>query len=79
MRSTPLLQSHTPWTAMQEVAALILAYALLMDYRIDAAKVGEVGVLRISFLNTIYEVEGLWRFLEVSADLLYLPSGPGFK
>jgi hypothetical protein len=70
MRSTPLLQSHTPLTAMQEIAALILAYAVLVDYRIEAAKVGEVGVLRISFLKTLYEVQGLWRFLEVSADLL---------
>lgn len=70
MRSTPLLQSHTPLTAMQEIAALILAYAVLVDYRIEAAKVGEVGVLRISFLKTLHEVQGLWRFLEVSSDLL---------
>ena len=30
-RSTPYLQSHTPLTAMQEIAALILAYAVLVD------------------------------------------------
>lgn len=70
MRSTPYLQSHTPLTAMQEIAALILAYAVLVDYRITAAKVGEVGVLRISFLKTLHVVQGLWQFLEVSADLL---------
>ena len=70
MRSTPCLQSHTPLTAMQEIAALILAYAVLVDYRIEAAKVGEVGVLRISFLKTFAVVQGLWQFLEVSADLL---------
>jgi hypothetical protein len=70
MRSTPYLQSHTPLTAMQEIAALILAYAVLVDYRIEAAKVGEVGVLRISFLKTFELVQGLWQFLEVSADLL---------
>ena len=70
MRSTPCLQSHTPLTAMQEVAALILAYAVLVDYRIEAAAVGEVGVLRISFLKTLQMVQGLWQFLEVSADLL---------
>ena len=29
MRSTPCLQSHTPLTAMQEIAALILAYAVV--------------------------------------------------
>lgn len=70
MRSTPLLQSHTDLTAMQEVAALILAYAVLVDYRIEAAAQGEVGVLRISFLKTMQIVQGLWRFLEVSMDLM---------
>ncbi len=70
MRSTPYLQSHTPLTAMQEIAALIMAYAVLVDYRITAAKVGEVGVLRISFLKTFELVQGLWQFLEISADLL---------
>jgi hypothetical protein len=70
MRSTPYLQSHTPLTAMQEIAALIIAYAVLVDYRITAAKVGEVGVLRISFLKTFELIQGLWQFLEVSADLL---------
>jgi hypothetical protein len=70
MRSTRCLQSHTPLTALQEIAALILAYAVLVDYRIEAAAVGEVGVLRISFLKTLQVVQGLWQFLEVSADLL---------
>jgi len=70
MRSTPYLQSHTPLTAIQEIAALILAYAVLVDYRVEAASVGEVGVLRISFMKTLQVVQGLWQFLEVSADLL---------
>jgi hypothetical protein len=69
-RSTPCLQSHTPVTAMQEIAALILAYAVLVDYRVKAASVGEVAVLRISFMKTLQVVQGLWKFLEVSADLL---------
>jgi hypothetical protein len=68
MRSTPCLQSHTPLTAMQEIAALILAYAVLVDYRIEATTVGAVGVLRISFMKTLQVVQGLWQFLEVSAD-----------
>jgi hypothetical protein len=70
MRSTPCLQSHTPLTAMQEVVALILAYATLVDYRIEAADQAEVGVLRISFLKTLQIIQGLWQFLELSADLL---------
>jgi hypothetical protein len=69
-RSTPVLQSHTPVTAMQEIAALILAYAVLVDYRVEAASVGRVGVLRISFLKTLQVVQGLWQFLEVTTDML---------
>ena len=70
MRSTPCLQSHTPLTAIQEIAALILAYAVLVDYRVEAASVGEVSVLRISFLKTLHAVQGLWRFLELTSDML---------
>jgi hypothetical protein len=70
LRSTPYLQSHTPLTAIQEIAALILAYAVLVDYRVQASRVGKVGVLRISFLKTLRVVQGLWQFLELSADLL---------
>lgn len=69
-RSTPCLQSHTPLTAVQEIAALILAYAVLVEYRVQAASAGQVGVLRISFLKTLQAVQGLWRFLEISRDLL---------
>ena len=70
MRSTPCLQSHTPLTAIQEIAALILAYAVLVDYRVEAASVGDVGVLRISFIKTLQVVQGLWQFLEVTSDML---------
>lgn len=69
-RSTPGLQSHTPLTAIQEIAALILAYAVLVNYRVEAASVGQVGVLRISFLKTLQVVQGLWQFLEVTSDML---------
>jgi hypothetical protein len=69
-RSLPQLASHTPQTALQEVAALILGYAVLVRHRIEAAALGEVGVLRISFMKTLFVVRGLWQFLELSADLL---------
>jgi hypothetical protein len=70
MRSTPLVQSHTPLTAAQEIAALILAYAILVEERIKVAAVKQVEVLRISFLKTLEAVRGLWRFLEVTEDML---------
>ena len=56
--------------SMDAIAALIMAYAILVEERIQAAKVGNVPVLRISFLKTLEAVRGLWRFLEVSHDLL---------
>ena len=70
LRSGPCLQSHTPLTAMQEIAALILAYACLVDCRVKAAAKGSVEVLRISFLKTLHIVQGLWQFLELSSDML---------
>jgi uncharacterized protein with NAD-binding domain and iron-sulfur cluster len=66
----PVLQSHTSVSAVQEIAALILPYGMLVHYRVSAAAKGEVGVLRISFLKTLQMVQGLWRFLELSGDLL---------
>ncbi len=70
MRSTVLLQSHTPETAAQEVAALILAYAMLIDERIKAAQLGQVEVLRISFAKVLEMVQGLWRFLQCAEGVL---------
>jgi len=70
LRSAELIQSHTPTTAAQEIAALIMAYAILVEERIQAAKAGEVPVLRISFLKTLEAVRGLWHFLEMTEDLL---------
>jgi hypothetical protein len=69
-RSTPLLQSHTPLTAMQERAAIILADAVLVNYQVNPASVGQAGVLRISFLKTLQVVQGLWQFLEATSDTL---------
>ena len=59
-----------PLTAAQEIAAWILAHAVLMDTRIKAAQVGGIEVLRISFIKTLNWVQGLWQFLELGADLV---------
>jgi hypothetical protein len=70
MRSADLIQSRTPTTAAQEIAALLVAYAILVEERIATAQAGEVPVLRISFLKTLEAMRGLWHFLELTADLL---------
>ncbi len=66
MRSAELLNSHTLDTAAQEVAALVLAYSVLVEERLKAAEQGEMEVLRVSFRTTLRYVRGLWQFLEVS-------------
>ena len=70
MRSSSLVQSYTPVSAAQEIAALVLAYAILVEQRLKAAQAGHAAVLRISFLKTLQAVRGLWNFLELSLDLL---------
>jgi hypothetical protein len=70
MRPTDVLQSHTVLTAAQEIAALILAHAILVEQRIQAAKVGNVEVLRISFAKTLAIVEPLWLFLSCAEGIL---------
>ena len=70
MRSADLIRSHTPETAAQEIAALLIAYAMLVEQRLKVATMGEVEVVRISFLKVMETVSGLWRFLELTEDVL---------
>ena len=70
MRSAELLNSHTEVTAAQEIAALILAHAILVDQRMAAAAEGEVDVLRISFKKTLHYMEPLWLVIQCSEGLL---------
>lgn len=70
LRQSELLRSHTVETAAQEVAALILAHALLAEERMRAAgKAGE-EVLRISFGKTLAMVRSLWVTLAAAGNLL---------
>lgn len=69
LRRTAVLQSHTVETAAQEVAALVLASALLAIERASAAD-GELPVLRISFAKMLPIVEGMWFTLEIAAPVL---------
>ena len=69
LRRGDLLASHTLTTAAQEVAAWLLASALLARERSRAAA-GEVPVLRVSFVKTLELLRPLWLVLELGADLL---------
>jgi hypothetical protein len=69
LRKTELLQSHTVHTAAQEIAALMLASALLARERVRAAD-AQLPVLRVSFVKTLELLRPLWLVFEVGADLL---------
>jgi hypothetical protein len=69
LRRTDLLQSHTVDTAAQEVAAIVLASALLAVERVRAAD-GQLPVLRVSLAKMIPIVEGMWFTLDVAAPVL---------
>lgn len=70
MRSANLVQSHTPETAAQEIASLLVAYSILVEQRLKVASLGEVEVVRISFLKVMQTVSGLWQFLELTEGML---------
>lgn len=69
LRKSEVLQSHTPETGAQEIAAVVLASALLARERARAAA-GAMPVLRISFLKTLELLRPLWLTLELGGDLL---------
>lgn len=70
MRGGDLLNSHTVETAAQEIAALVIAHAILAQQRLKAA--GAVGedVLRISFGKTLTLVRSLWLVLAATRGVL---------
>lgn len=68
VRRTALLQSHTVETGAQEIAALILASAILAAERATAAT-GTIPALRISFGQLLTIVRGMWLVLGPFADI----------
>ena len=69
LRQTDVLQSHTVETGAQEIAAIILAPALLARERARAAA-GQVPVLRVKFGVVLAVVRSVWFFLGPCDDLL---------
>ena len=69
LRKTDVLQSHTVETAAQEIAALVLASALLATERMRAAP-GGVPVLRVRFGHVLNIVRGMWLLLGPFDDLM---------
>ncbi len=69
LRKSAVLQSHTVDTAAQEIAALILASALLATERARAAP-GHIPVLRVSFVKVLESVRAMWLVLGSLDDLV---------
>jgi len=65
-----LLLSHTLCTAAQEVAALLIAQAIIVRARLSAADFGSVPVLHISFIKTLQAFRSVWMIFAVIDDLL---------
>jgi hypothetical protein len=64
-----LLQSQTPETAAQEVAAMIIGSSLIAEER-SKLKAGEELSHRISFIKVWETLEPLWLTLLLGADIL---------
>ena len=65
-----LLLSHTLCTATQEVAALLMAQALIVRARLATADFGRVPVLCISFVRTLQAFRAVWMTFAIIEDLL---------
>jgi len=64
------LASHTPETAAQEIAALLVALAMVARTRLQAAEKAGVAPLRVSFGRTLAALQPLWLFLSMGAEIL---------
>jgi hypothetical protein len=69
LRKSEVLQSHTVETGAQEIAAVVLASALLARERMRAAA-GAAPVLRVSFVKLLELLRPLWLTLALGGDLL---------
>lgn len=72
LRRTAVLQSHTVETGAQEIAAIVLASAVIASERARAAT-GTVPALRISFSQILQIVRGMWLCLGPFDDILTEP------
>jgi hypothetical protein len=68
LRKTDVLQSHTVETGAQEIAALVLASAVLAAERQRAA--GALPALRISFPKLLEVVTALWWWVDLGDGIL---------
>jgi len=69
LRKTAVLQSHTVETGAQEVAAIVLASAVLAVERTTTAA-ADLAVLRVSFPKLLLVVQAMWLTLSLGDGVL---------
>jgi hypothetical protein len=65
LRGSDRLASYTIDTAAQEIAALLLAQAVLVEARVVRSRQADVAVLRISFRDVLHQVRFLWTLVVI--------------
>lgn len=70
VRSARVLASHVPETALQEIAALVLASAIIARMRVETATQLKVPPLRMSFSKLMSSTEELWHACRLVGEML---------
>lgn len=70
VRSSPVLASQTPETALQEIAALVLASAVLARLRVQAATELKVPPQRMSFYKVKMATQPVWDTYQIMGESL---------
>jgi hypothetical protein len=75
VRNAPVLASQTPETALQEIAALVLASAVLARLRVEAATELKVPPQRMSFYKLKLATQPLWESYRILHNVGHTLSG----
>jgi len=70
VRSAGVLASHTVESALQEIAALVLASAVVARLRVQCAQRLDVPVRRLSFFKLLLATRDLWNTFQLLGHLL---------
>lgn len=70
VRNAPILASHTVETALQEIAALVLASAVIAQLRVASAEELKVPPSRMSFFKLMLATQSLWDTFKMMGELL---------
>ncbi|NJL73224.1 MAG: IS4 family transposase [Candidatus Competibacteraceae bacterium] len=70
MRTGDVLNSHTPETALQELAAIVLATALVARLRVAASEALALPPCRVSLRKLLLATRSLWDAIELGGSIL---------